>query len=888
VLRKAVGKKDAALISQELGKFETKAVARGHDPKIIKELAGQIETFGRYGFNKCLVGDTEIYDASTGRMVRIADVYEQRAHLTSVATCEVESLRLRQGHVLDVMDNGVRPVFRLRTQSGREITATANHPFLLHDGWRNLEAVRVGDHIAAPRTLPGGPRRAWAEHEVLALGHLLAEGNLGHPSGVYYCNQDEASVADFIGAAESFPNVRCSRSTHKGTASIYTGRIDRKAPNGIFEWARALDLLGKVATNKEVPAQAFSLPDAQIGLLLGRMWDGDGHVNPSDRFAFYATASKRLARQVQHLLLRLGIIGRVREVSFPYRESAKTGYQVFVTGVENLRPFAERVGCHIVAPAKRAAVAALPRQQTVSGPSRDLAPVGPVRALTRAAKARRGDTWMQVEVAADVSSRDFTPKGTNAAKHGFTRATVNRLATYFNDAELQRLADNDVLWDRVVAIEPAGEQRTYDLEIANTHNFVANDIIVHNSHSVAYSVVAYHTAYLKAHYPAEFMAALLSSQIGDTESVIKYIAEAREMGIEILPPDVNESNFKFTVIGDKRIRFGLGAVRNVGRGAIDSILAAKQDGPFTSLFEFCERVDLRLCNRRVFEALIQSGALDALGGHRAQLIAALDAAISEAGLKQEEASIGQGSLFGDLGPATADVDGQPKHGPTLPNTPVWSDSERLSQEKAILGFYISGHPLEPFRTECELFATHTVAQLQGWTAEKMALGAVITAVKRQISKNSQKEFARLNVEDFSGSAEVLVFPEAWSVLADRIRTDIPVLIKGGYGRRDQDNEKPTFIVDEVIPLAERRTNGAVIVSLQLRASAGLSPAVMEDIRAVAESHPGTAPLEVSWIDGRGSSSRFRSRTLTMAADGAALTELRALLGHERVRLVRGN
>ena len=408
------------------------------------------------------------------------------------------------------------------------------------------------------------------------------------------------------------------------------------------------------------------------------------------------------------------------------------------------------------------------------------------------------------------------------------------------------------------------------------------------SHSVAYSVVAYHTAYLKAHYPAEFMAALLSSQIGDTESVIKYIAEAREMGIEILPPDVNESNFKFTVIGDKRIRFGLGAVRNVGRGAIDSILLAKHDGPFTSLFEFCERVDLRLCNRRVFEALIQSGALDALGGHRAQLIAALDAAISEAGLKQEEVSMGQGSLFGDLGPAAGDIDGQPKHGPTLPNTPVWSDSERLSQEKAILGFYISGHPLEPFRTECELFATHTVAQLQGWTPDKMALGAVITAVKRQVSKNSQKEFARLNVEDFSGSAEVLVFPEAWSVLADRIRTDIPVLIKGGYGRRDQDNEKPTFIVDEVIPLAERRTNGAVIVSLQLRASAGLSPAVMEDIRAVAESHPGTAPLEVSWIDGRGSSSRFRSRTLTMAADGAALTELRALLGHERVRLVRGS
>ena len=408
------------------------------------------------------------------------------------------------------------------------------------------------------------------------------------------------------------------------------------------------------------------------------------------------------------------------------------------------------------------------------------------------------------------------------------------------------------------------------------------------SHSVAYSIVAYQTAYLKAHHPAEFLAALLSSQIGDAESVIRYIAEAREMGIEILPPDVNESNFKFTVIADKRIRFGLGAVRNVGRAAIDSILAARATAAFDSLFGLCELVDLRLCNRRVFEALIQSGALDALGGHRAQMIAALDAAISEAGLKQEEASKGQGSLFGDLGPAAELIDGRARHGPTLPNTPVWSDSERLSQEKAILGFYISGHPLEPFRTECELFASHTVAQLQGWTADRMSLGVVITAVKRQVSKSSQKEYARLTVEDFSGSAEVLVFPEAWSVLSDRVRTDVPMLLKGGYGRRDQDNEKPTFAVNDLIPLAERRTNGAVIVSLELQSSVGLSPAVMGDIRAVAESHPGSAPLEVSWIDRRGSSSRFRSRTLTMAADGAALTELRALLGHERVRLVRGN
>jgi DNA polymerase-3 subunit alpha len=402
------------------------------------------------------------------------------------------------------------------------------------------------------------------------------------------------------------------------------------------------------------------------------------------------------------------------------------------------------------------------------------------------------------------------------------------------------------------------------------------------SHSVAYSVVSYHTAYLKTHHRAEFMAALLTSQIGDTESVIKYINESRELGLEVLAPDVNESGYKFTVVGDDRIRFGLGAIRNVGESAIASILAARQQGPFTSLFDLCERVDLRLCNKRVFEALIHSGALDGLGGHRAQYLAALDAAIQEASLKQDDAVRGQGSLFG------GGEEDRRAHAPlTLPNVAPMGDSERLTQEKAILGFYISGHPLEPFRTECELFATHTVAELGKWTPEPMALGVVVTAVKRQLSKRSGAEFARLTVEDFSGSSELLVFPEAWSLLADRVRTDVPVLVKGGYSRRDQDAENPTFIVEKVTPMAELRTGGQVAVSLELKAGADVTPAVMDDVRAVAEAHPGTAPLELRWSDGNGSGARFRSRTLTLAANNAALAELRALLGQERVKLVRG-
>jgi DNA polymerase-3 subunit alpha len=413
------------------------------------------------------------------------------------------------------------------------------------------------------------------------------------------------------------------------------------------------------------------------------------------------------------------------------------------------------------------------------------------------------------------------------------------------------------------------------------------------SHSVAYSIISLHTAWLKCHHPADFMAALLSSAIGDTDSVVKFINESRELGLEVLPPDVNESGYKFTVVGDGRMRFGLGAIRNVGRGAIDSILAARREKPFESVFDLADRVDLRLCNKRVFEALIHSGALDSLNGHRAQHLAVLDTAIQEASLKAEEREAGQASLFGSIEPTT---DGrQTDKAPLLPNLAPLTESERLTREKEILGFYISGHPLEPFRAECELFATHTVAQLGSWSEGSVSIGAVVTAIKKQVSKRTGAEFARLTVEDFSGSSEILVFPEAWAALAHRVLTDVPMLIKGGYSRRDQGVDNPTFIVETVQRFEELRVSGQVAVSIELApaqaaadesAAAELLPDVFKDVRAVLDAHPGSAPVEVRWKDNTGSAARLRSRSLKVAANGAALAELRALLGPGRVKLVR--
>ena len=211
------------------------------------------------------------------------------------------------------------------------------------------------------------------------------------------------------------------------------------------------------------------------------------------------------------------------------------------------------------------------------------------------------------------------------------------------------------------------------------------------SHSAAYALLAYQTAYLKTKYPVEFMAALLTSVSGSTDDVVKYINECREMGIAVEPPDVNVSDAYFTPHGDA-IRFGLAAVKNVGHNAIESIVKArKAAGAFKSVFQFCEKVDLHLLNKRVVESLIKSGAMDAMG-RRAQLMAVIDSAMDQALKAQKDAALGQHGLFGVF---QDDAETQAAEKP-LPNTPDWDEHERLAHEKEILGFFITGHPLEKY------------------------------------------------------------------------------------------------------------------------------------------------------------------------------------------------
>ena len=399
------------------------------------------------------------------------------------------------------------------------------------------------------------------------------------------------------------------------------------------------------------------------------------------------------------------------------------------------------------------------------------------------------------------------------------------------------------------------------------------------SHSVAYSVLSYQTAWLKAYYPAEFMAALLSSEIGDTDKVVQYINEARELGLEVLAPDVNESGFKFTVVGEKRIRFGLGAVRNVGRGAIESITAARIPGRIETLTDLVTRIDLRLCNKRVVESLVAAGACDTLGGHRAQLMAALDTALGEAQLLQQEQEAGQGSLFGE---ATA-AEPNPI---VLPEVPVWTEGERLTREKELIGFFISGHPLARFRSEVELFGTRTTATLATWSEAQVTIGAVVTGIKRQISKKTGKEYARLVLEDFHGTAEAIVFPEAWSQLNQAVTEDACLLLTGGYSQRDRGEDRAPFVIESVKPLAELRLKGALALAIRWAHTAAPPAEDFQAIGALCAEHPGPAPVYIEWTDGNGESAKLKSKRLRVSPSEDLVQSLRILLGPDSVRLVK--
>ncbi len=316
------------------------------------------------------------------------------------------------------------------------------------------------------------------------------------------------------------------------------------------------------------------------------------------------------------------------------------------------------------------------------------------------------------------------------------------------------------------------------------------------SHSAAYALVAYQTAYLKAHYPVEFMAALLTEDMGNTDKVVKSIGDCREMGIEVLPPDINLSNRSFRVL-EKAMRFGLGAVKNVGEGAIEAIIEARGEEPFVDLYDFCERVDLRRVNKRVVEALIKCGAFDSTGGRRSQLMAVLEEATATGQRVQQERESAQASLFG-----AAEIvrgAGGGAGGTRLPDIPEWDEKYRLGCEKEAIGFFITGHPLDRYVADMKRFSTvDSFSILEAKEKSEVKICGVSTGLKEIMTKKGDR-MAFISLEDLSGCVEVVVFSDVYARCSELLKSDDPIHVTGAV---EQGEKGAKVMASEIVSLRD--------------------------------------------------------------------------------------
>ncbi len=417
------------------------------------------------------------------------------------------------------------------------------------------------------------------------------------------------------------------------------------------------------------------------------------------------------------------------------------------------------------------------------------------------------------------------------------------------------------------------------------------------SHSAAYALLAYHTAWLKTHYPVEFMAALLTSETSKPENVVKYISECREMNISVLPPNVQVSDSNFTPAANG-IGFGLAAIKNVGHNAIESILqaraalqAAGKQG-FASLWEFCDKVDLRLLNKRVLESLIKAGAMDAFG-RRAQVSGALDKAMERAQKAQRDQAAGQHGLFGIFD------DDLPLNSPkedALPPVPEWDEHTRLQNEKEVLGFFVSGHPLDKYReklrnfkvvdtaTACEMKPEPQVFRRGGNDApqNELQIAGVITGLKVAKSKRSGEMYAQACLEDTVGKIDLIAFPQSYEKLAERLKIDVPVLVRGVL--RGEEDAAPKLAVSSIQAIEDVKLK--LPESLRIRVPLHHpDAALLSKLQALLVAAPGSGKVLLDLEEPGEFCAVLEPHNVLVAADRQFIDRVEDLVGRGAVRVI---
>ncbi|HRZ14878.1 MAG TPA: DNA polymerase III subunit alpha [Candidatus Omnitrophota bacterium] len=396
------------------------------------------------------------------------------------------------------------------------------------------------------------------------------------------------------------------------------------------------------------------------------------------------------------------------------------------------------------------------------------------------------------------------------------------------------------------------------------------------SHSAAYALVSYQTAYLKANFPVEFMTALLTSERDNTDKIVEYVNEAERMKIRVLPPDINESDAYFKIENTGDIRFGLLAIKNVGRGAVESIVRSRTEvGRFASLEDLCSRIDLRLVNRKVLESLVKCGAMDSFKQHRSQMFSSLEAVLESASRTQKEKATGQLSFFDQV----SELNGFQTRTTPLEEIKEWPEPQLLAFEKDLLGFYISGHPLARYARQLKRFSSSEINLLPTHKDEDMVkIVAMITTVKNTVTRKKQEKMAILKVEDLEGVVEVLVFPSAYQKISRYIQVNNVVLIRG---KLDLKENTPKIIANDLFPIDEV---SKLITSVGVEL-AGIREHVFGSLKELLAKSPGSVPVYLHLdTPARSKVQVLVGQELFVTPTDELITDIENLLGSERVSL----
>jgi DNA-directed DNA polymerase III PolC len=769
-LRRAFGfKRSEARMAEVETKLRVGMARQGIHGAAADQIAHAITAFALYGFPECVVGGTRVIDADTGRWVRIEDVVSGRGALPSTVACD-ERLTLQQRRVVRATSSGSRMVYRIRTALGRQLMATAEHPLLTPSGWRVLATLRIGDHLAAPRSLPAFGRKRWPRHRLIVLADLITEGNLCHPSTPYFYTTDSQHRDEYIHAAERFDNTQATVALHRQCYSVHVRRRDPSRPIGLVVWTKRLGIWGCTAHQKHLPQEVFELCTENLALLLARLWEGDGSISRTGH-ASYDTASRQHAEEIQHLLLRLGIVSRVYERTRPYRGRTVTGFVVTITGQENLARFSRRIGRRFLNIAKRQMARDLARRFRSGRASKDVVPVG-VKQVIDIERRRYGVTWKAVARATALGLRTLVSPA--VSKRGYRRWVIERLAGYFDSPELGRLAASDLYWDRVMSVEPVGIRPTYDLQIDGDHNFLANDLVVHNSHASSFALLAYASGYLKVHHPAAFYAALLNNQPMGFYHAATIVKDAQRHGQRMFPVDVTRSAWSCTIEGDA-VRLGLNYVKGLRERAGRAIVAARAERGFSSVADVACRADV---DRAELATLAAIGAFAALGGtRRANLWTAAR------------------PLMGELFAVAADA---PDENPLRD----MDADERVSADYRGTGVTLGPHPMALRRPELARLAGRPILNAsdlrRGRDGSRVRVAGNVIVRQRP---GTAKGFVFLSLEDETGIANVIVTPRLFARHRLLLVTEPFLLVEGILQTQD---DVVSVRADRLIVLPRRR------------------------------------------------------------------------------------